>query len=175
MDSPSFSQTLAALGLPPTLLDGVDPVMRPALWNSLFQSLEASDAPQQGWGAASASMSTGAGTTATRREPPPFVRQYFARPRLQQSDLSGLDLAGWHQEARLALWMAAEALAALRVLPDARACRALLCEQCVWIGQLYDDLKRRVKPFLAPVILQGELRFLRHRASAVATELLFAT
>jgi hypothetical protein len=93
---------------------------------------------------------------------------------LQQSDLSGLDLAGWHQEARLALWMAAEALAALRVLPDARACRALLCEQCVWIGQLYDDLKRRVKPFLAPVILQGELRFLRHRTSAAAAELLFA-
>ena len=184
MDCPSFSETLsetlAAWGLPETLLDGVDPDARPALWKGLVKALEASEPPAQGRGVppvsrpplAAGGRPTGVGHA--QREPLPFLYQHYARPRFQRSDPRDLDLAGWHKKVRLALWMAAEALETLRALPRANEYLTMLAEQCAWMGQLYADLKRRAGPCFAPLIFQGELRFLQHRASAAVTDLLFA-
>ena len=190
MEYSSFSEALAAWGLPETLLDAVDPDARPALWRELRAVLEASnsalpdgvhkaeaDSQRQTTppGASTEAGATG-GAWAGRapREPLPFIYQHYARPRFQQEQPSRLDLAGWHKKLRLALWMAAEALDALCALPKADEYVTLLAEQCAWIGQLYADLKRRAGPFFAPVIFQGEARLLQHRASAVVTDLLFA-
>jgi hypothetical protein len=47
-------------------------------------------------------------------------------------------------------------------------------KRCRCIGQWYGELEQWAGASLASIILQGELRFLRHRTSAVATALLFA-
>jgi hypothetical protein len=182
MDFPSFSeslsQTLAALGLPTTLLDAVNPGARSMLWSGLLKALEVSETPTQGRDVPPVSRPAGVGSAATLRAPLPFTRQPLAQPRAPQEQSGWLDLsdylAGWHQNVRLALWVAAEALETLRAAPDAEDYRLLFSEQCRCIGQWYSELEQWAGSSLAAIILQGELRFLRHRASAAVTSLLFA-
>ncbi len=123
------------------------------------------------------SSPAGAGTATAQREPLPFIRRP-AQPRPPQAPPRGLDvsdyLSDWHQKVRLALWVAAEALETLRATPNAEEYRLLLIKQCRWIGLWHAELQQWAGAFLAATILQGELRFLQHRASAVVTSLLFA-
>jgi hypothetical protein len=181
MDFPSFpallSRTLAACGLPQSLLDTLDPAIRPLFWSSLLKALEVSTTPSQGRGAPPVSSQAGAGTATTQREPLPLTRQP-AQPRSPQAPPRGMDisdyLSDWHQKVRQALWVAAAALETLRATPNAEDYRLLLIEQCRRIGLWHAELQQWAGAFLAATILQGELRFLQHRASAAVTSLLFA-
>jgi hypothetical protein len=196
-----LSRTLAAWGLPQNLLDTLDPAIRPMFWSSLLKASEVSTAPSQrrgvppvsspagaegvpsassrpgAEGVPPVSSPAGAGTATAQREPLPFIRRP-AQPRSPQAPPRGLDvsdyLSDWHQKVRLALWVAAEALETLRATPNAEEYRLLLIEQCRKIGLWHAELQQWAGAFLAATILQGELRFLQHRASAVVTSLLFA-
>ncbi len=177
MDFPSFpallSRTLAAWGLPQNLLDTLDPAIRPMFWSSLLKASEVSTTPSQRRGVPPVSSPAGTETATTQREPLPLTRQP-AQPRSPHGmDISDY-LSDWHQKVRLALWVAAEALETLRATPNAEEYRLLLIEQCRKIGLWHAELQQWAGAFLAATILQGELRFLQHRASAAVTSLLFA-
>ena len=128
MDCSSFSKTLAAWGLPETLLGGIDPDARPLLWRELRAVLEARNTAT----CTAGGSPTGAGRAP--REPLPFVYQHYARPRFQQRNLRELNLTDWHRTLRLALWMAAEALEAFCALPRAEEYRTLLASSASGSG-----------------------------------------
>lgn len=162
--SPFLDAALVAWGLPADLLDAVVPTLQAPLWQALEQAWEAAQPPP-------------GALASEQREPLPFLAQHLGRPRLQPTTPQTLELAGWHQQVRLALWLAAEALLTLGRQPqEAASYRSLLREQCTWIGQLAVEMRRRAGPIFGPVIVHAELRWLwRHWTSAVVTDLLFAT
>jgi hypothetical protein len=101
-----------------------------------------------------------------RREPLPFPVRHAGQPYFHPDHLREQTLAGWHRLMGIELRLAVQALEALIQQDEARY-RAYLAEQCVRVGQLYDELKRRAGAWVAQALVRGELRLLRYRASPV--------
>jgi hypothetical protein len=104
---------------------------------------------------------------------PAFDIQHAGRPRFNPDDLRQQTLEGWHRLVRIELHLAVRVLEAQCSAPEDARYQYLLAEQCTRVGQLYNELKRRVGEVFAPHILQWELHLLRYCASSVINELLF--
>ncbi len=75
---------------------------------------------------------------------------------------------------RQALWRAVDALEAAALVPPGEDYLALLVEQGLQFERVYQALKRRANSrCIALWIIQGEVKLLRHRGSAVIESLLF--
>src|SRR5689334_5838943 len=79
-----------------------------------------------------------------------------------------------HHLLRLELPQTVDALEALLFAHNDETYQPLLGEQCARVGQLYAELKRRAGAVTALLILQGELRLLRYRASPERAPLVFS-
>jgi hypothetical protein len=107
-----------------------------------------------------------------KREPPPFLVQHVGKPYFNEADLRQQTLDGWHCLMGLELRLAAEALDAL-ILVDADEYRPLLAEECVRVGQLYAEMKRRANEWVAQALLAWELHLLRYRGSSTLLALIY--
>jgi hypothetical protein len=98
--------------------------------------------------------------------------QHAGKPRFDPAHLREQTLSGWHRLTGIELRQAAQALEEL-IRADSATQRARLAEQCIRIGQLYDELKRRAGEWMARATLDWELRMLRYRASPVLAPLIY--
>jgi len=112
-------------------------------------------------------------TPAGMRQPPVFNIQHAGGPCFNPADLRQQTLEGWHRLTGIEVRLAAQVLEALMVTGDAARYEKLLAEQCVRIGQLYAELKRRAGAWMALALLHQELRLLRYRASPVVSLLVY--
>ena len=142
------------------LLLDVPPEARHTLWRGLTRAMEGA---LWLWEAAPTS----------RREPPPLALRHLGRPYFNSCALHQQTLEGVHRLLRLELPLTVDVLETLLFASEGDAC-SLLAEQCVRVGQLYAELKRRAGEVMALLILQWELRLLRYRASSVVAPLVFS-
>jgi hypothetical protein len=106
-------------------------------------------------------------------EPLPFPVRHVGQPYFHPDHLREQTLAGWHRMMGIELRLAAQALEAL-IQEDEAHYHEYLAEQCVRVGQLYDELKRRAGARVAQALVRGELRLLRYRASPTLAPLIYA-
>jgi hypothetical protein len=107
------------------------------------------------------------------RQPPPFNIQHAGKLYFHPAALRQQTRENWHRLMGIELRLAAQMLEALLIDEDTAIYRARLAEQCGRIGQLYNELKRRVGEALALALFQWEVRILRYRASAVVGPLIY--
>ena len=140
------------------LVARVLPLMHPdarrALWRGLVRAVEG------------ALMLWEQSPPGMKREAPPFLVRHVGKPYFNQADLRGQTLSGWHRLMGLELRLTVEALEAL-ILVDADEYQPLLVEECVRVGQLYAEMKRRAGEWMAQALLAWELHMLCYRGSAL--------
>jgi hypothetical protein len=107
--------------------------------------------------------------------PKPLSEQERGRPSAQETALRcAQGQPGIDRLLRQALWRAVDALEAAALVPPGEDYLALLVEQGLQFERVYQALKRRANSrCIALWIIQGEVKLLRHRGSAVIESLLF--
>ena len=161
---PSLSRPMSPLIwlVPDALLAEIEPEARPLVQRAFTERVKFAEAERE------------QPPERRRCAPPPFLFQHLARPRFQAGEPCQEDQAGLHRLLRRTTWLAVDALEAGVLVSAGDAYQPILAEQCAQLERIYREVKRRAGAALALVILQGELRFLRHRGAAAVEELLFA-